>query len=88
MPTTKLDRFGRIVIPKPIRDGLGLKAGAEVTITEEGETIVLSPTEPPSLVKLKGHILVYTGEAVGDLVDAVRRSREERIRKVSGMDEP
>lgn len=86
MATTKLDKFGRIVIPKPIRDHLGLEAGAELDITETGETIILTPMTRPPLVKRKGHILVYTGEAEGDLVDAVRRDREERIRKVAGMD--
>ena len=87
MGTTKLDQFGRVVIPKPIRDGLGLDAGAELEIAKEGESIILTPTDRAPVVKLKGHVLVYTGKAEGDLVDAVRRDREERIRKVSGMDE-
>jgi len=87
MATTKLDRFGRIVIPKPIRDGLGLEPGAELEVEEQGETIILTPADHPPFVKRKGHILVYTGKAEGDLVDAVRRDREERIRRVSGMDE-
>lgn len=87
MATTKLDQFGRIVIPKAIRDDLGLEPGAELEIAEDGETITLTPTDLPPCVRRKGHILVYTGKAVGDLVGAVRRDREERIRKVSGMDE-
>jgi AbrB family looped-hinge helix DNA binding protein len=33
---TTIDKAGRVVIPKPIRDALGLTAGAEVDIEIEG----------------------------------------------------
>jgi len=87
MATTRVDRFGRIVIPKPIRDSLGLDAGAELKIAEEGGSVILTRIVSPPVVRLKGHVPVHTGKAEGDLVNAVRRDREERIRKVSGMDE-
>lgn len=65
-----LDRFGRIVIPKRVREGLGLKAGTVLEIEEGDEELVLSVRrEEPDLVREDG-VLVYTGEAVGELEKA------------------
>ena len=36
-----MDRFGRIVVPKKIRDRHGLIPGSELEIEETGETIIL-----------------------------------------------
>ena len=62
-----LDRFGRIVIPKRVRDGLGLRAGSVLDIEARADHLVLSVrrAEPPLV--LEDGVLVYTGEAVGDL---------------------
>ncbi|MFW6163465.1 MAG: AbrB/MazE/SpoVT family DNA-binding domain-containing protein [Planctomycetota bacterium] len=86
MATTRLDKFGRIVIPKPIRDALGLEPGTELDIAQENGAINIRPTVLSPQVKRKGHILVFTGKAEGDLLDAVRKQREERARKVAGME--
>lgn len=88
MATTKLDQFGRVLIPKPIRDGLGLEPGMVLEIREEDDAIVLKPADPSPTLRVKGHVLVFTGEAQGDLRDAVRKQREERMRIVGGMEEP
>ena len=88
MATTKLDQFGRVVIPKPIRDDLGLKPGTVLEIREDGDAIVLRSADPSPTLRVKGHVLVFTGEAQGDLLDAVRNQREERMRIVGGMEEP
>lgn len=84
-----VDKFGRIVIPKSVRDLLGLKAGTElhleVTEHEAGErTIALRPTqEKPLLIDEEG-LLVYTGTLQVENVDVVehlRAAREERARR-------
>ena len=78
-----LDRFGRIVIPKRVRDELGLGAGSVVEIVEEGGKIVLSLRRvEPDLVRDEG-VLVYTGEATGDLEEAVSAERRARSRDVA-----
>ncbi len=85
---TTLDRFGRVVVPKEIRDRLGLRPGAELEIDEKGNEVVLKPIEHgPSLIMKEG-ILVFTGSATGDLRGAVRALREERLGKVASGKKP
>jgi AbrB family looped-hinge helix DNA binding protein len=80
---TTLDRFGRLVVPKDIRDRLGLRAGSEIEIDEKDNEVVLKPVvHEPSLMVKEG-ILVYSGAATGDIRGAVRAHREERIRKIA-----
>ncbi|MEK6697494.1 MAG: AbrB/MazE/SpoVT family DNA-binding domain-containing protein [Nitrospirota bacterium] len=79
---TTLDRFGRVVVPKDIRDRLGLKPGAELEIDEQGNEVVLKPVEHETPLKLEEGVLVFTGTATGDLKEAVRTHREERLLKV------
>lgn len=81
---TTLDRFGRVVVPKDIRDRLGLRPGAEIEIEEKEYEIVLKPVEDEPLLMVKEGVLVYSGSATGDLREAVRAHREERIAKASG----
>lgn len=80
---TTIDRFGRIVIPKRVRDDLGLEAGSVLEIDEIDERIVLRVRrEEPDLVREQG-VLVYTGEPVGDLEKAVDAQRQSRFRYVA-----
>lgn len=79
-----LDRFGRVVIPKKVRDDLGLRAG-DILVVEEGEAeIRLKPARDEAHMVREGSVLVFVGRATGPLEDAVERDREERIRKVMG----
>ena len=60
--TLKMDKAGRVILPKPVRDRLGLHAGSDFEIQETSEGIVLRPAHHrPSLVK-KGSFWVHTGE--------------------------
>ncbi len=80
---TTLDRFGRVVVPKDIRDRLGLRPGAEIEIDEKGNEVVLKPVEHEPALMVKEGILVYSGTAIGDLRDAVRAHREDRLKKTA-----
>lgn len=40
---TTIDRAGRVVVPKSIRERLGIDAGGEVEIVERGGVIEISP---------------------------------------------
>jgi AbrB family looped-hinge helix DNA binding protein len=80
---TTVDRFGRVVVPKDIRDRLGLRPGAEIEIDEKGNEIVLKPVEQESPLMVKEGLLVYSGRATGDLRGVVRAHREERLGKVA-----
>lgn len=80
-----LDKFGRIVIPKQVRDDLGLSPGSVLKIEERDQGIVLKPIAESTPLVLKDGILVFTGEVEDDIEAAVRREREERSRKVAGL---
>jgi AbrB family looped-hinge helix DNA binding protein len=79
-----LDRFGRMVLPKAIRDDLGLQPGDVLDIVESGERVVLQPVREPNSLRVKDGVLVYSAKADGPLREAVDRQREERIAKTSG----
>lgn len=50
-----LDRAGRIVIPKPLRDELRLEPGDSLLLDSEGSTVTLRPAVSASrLVKKRG----------------------------------
>jgi AbrB family looped-hinge helix DNA binding protein len=80
---TKLDRFGRIIIPKDVRDDMGLEAGAVLQIEKQGEKIILQPVKGEPQITEKRGILVFTGVAVGDLKAALHEHRRSRLKKMS-----
>lgn len=79
-----IDRFGRMVLPKPLRDGLGLEPGDTLNATAEHGDIVLRPTGQTDGLRRKGKTLVFGGKAAGDLEQAVKDQREARIDHLSG----
>jgi AbrB family looped-hinge helix DNA binding protein len=88
--TLKMDKAGRVILPKPVRDRLGMHAGSDLEIQETPETpegVMLKPTESrPSMVKKQG-LWVHTGKLPPgfDIVQAIRDDREDRIRKLAGL---
>ncbi|NOY44297.1 MAG: AbrB/MazE/SpoVT family DNA-binding domain-containing protein [Deltaproteobacteria bacterium] len=75
----KLDRFGRVLIPKRVRDHLGLSPGTVLEISERGDAVLLRPLrEEGTLVEQDG-LLVFRGRATGDLDEAVARTRAARL---------
>ena len=84
----KLDKLGRVVLPKPLRARYGLRPGTELEITEGAQEFALRPARGgPSLVDVGG-VLVHQGVPQGelDIVQAIRDDREERLRHLSGME--
>jgi AbrB family looped-hinge helix DNA binding protein len=74
-----IDSVGRVVVPKPLRDALGLQPGSEVEISRYGAGLQLVPAGRTAQVVLEGGVLVATGdtriddETVFGLLDAGRR---------------
>jgi AbrB family looped-hinge helix DNA binding protein len=68
---TTIDRAGRVVVPKSLRDRLGLVAGAEVELSESGGQLVLSVIGPAiTLQEREGRrVFVAQGEGTGGLTD-------------------
>jgi AbrB family looped-hinge helix DNA binding protein len=84
--TVKIDKAGRIVVPKPIRDRLGLREGSDLDIEETPEGVVLKPVEERPKMIMKNGLLVFTVKVPEgwDPVKAVEEDREERMRDIWG----
>ncbi|MBS1707439.1 MAG: AbrB/MazE/SpoVT family DNA-binding domain-containing protein [Armatimonadetes bacterium] len=67
METVSIDRFGRVVVPKPMRDQLGLDAGADLTIEVVGDELRLVPVTDSERIEQKDGVLVYTGEILDQI---------------------
>lgn len=89
-----IDDYGRIVIPKPVRDQLGLQSGTslELAIQTEGESeekITLSPKRQAPPLQQKGSLLVHTGELSDDrfdITDHLSKQRQTRALKQAGLE--
>jgi AbrB family looped-hinge helix DNA binding protein len=75
----KIDEVGRIVVPKRLRDALGLVAGSIVDISRYGAGLQLVPSGRTARLVEEAGVLVATGETEIDddtvfgLIDAGRR---------------
>jgi AbrB family looped-hinge helix DNA binding protein len=57
-----IDNFGRVVLPKSVRDRIGVKAGDRLTLSEDEGGIRLEPAHPEPQVRRKDNgILVLSG---------------------------
>jgi AbrB family looped-hinge helix DNA binding protein len=79
-----IDKFGRLLIPKEWRERVGLTSGKEVRIVAEGNELRLIPQGSGGHLEKRGSVKVITGEAGGDLREAVARHRSDRLRQLSG----
>ena len=78
---TEIDKAGRVVVPKKMRDALHLVPGTRLTLRQDGDAIVLEPEyHPRGLYLLDGWpVFDGGGEAPVDATDWVARDREERL---------
>ena len=82
----RIDKAGRIVVPKPIRERLGFKPDAELVAIERPDGVLLKRVERrPSMVKIDG-LWVHQGSAEPGAnweraLDDVRNERVESILK-------
>jgi AbrB family looped-hinge helix DNA binding protein len=84
--TIEIDKAGRVVVPKQIRDTLHLTPGTKLNIRIEGNQIVLQhEAKPRGLYRKRGMLVYDTGRPVpAESVDWLKNDREERMDKVSG----
>lgn len=81
-----VDKFGRVVLPKALRDEHGLGPGERVDVEERPEGIVLRPARQRNVVTQKDGLLVFSGQPEGDLTQALARHRRERIGRESALE--
>jgi AbrB family looped-hinge helix DNA binding protein len=78
---TTLDKYGRVVVPKPLRDRLGIEAGTELIVEAKGDHLVLRPVGRAVLEEKDG-LLVSTAEVddtvdVQSVIDEIRAERTQ-----------
>jgi AbrB family looped-hinge helix DNA binding protein len=77
-----IDAAGRVVIPKSLREAIGLGDGGEVDIQLiDGALIVTPPTVRKRLVDRNGRATIVPDEDVTPLSDAVVRDVLDVIRR-------
>jgi AbrB family looped-hinge helix DNA binding protein len=76
-----IDRAGRVVLPKPIRDRLRLRPGSRLEVEVHDDHLRLIPlARGPALVEERGWwVHQGTPDPGADLAEAVERHRRERI---------
>ncbi len=80
---TRIDKFGRVLIPKKIRRNLGLQPGKMVQLEESGEKVILKPGRQDEALAFKDGVLVFTGNIEGDVTEAIKKERDKRIEHLS-----
>lgn len=82
-----LDRAGRIVLPKPLRDELDLSPGDTLDLSVEGEQVMLRPRRSSSPLQKKQGVWVFsTGKPMifDETAETLRKVRERRDRRNAG----
>ncbi|MBU4313759.1 MAG: AbrB/MazE/SpoVT family DNA-binding domain-containing protein [Actinobacteria bacterium] len=79
---TKIDKFGRIVIPKKIRNDFGLKNNTEVEVEATSDNIIVHPKPSNPFVIDKDGILVVCSEPLESFTDFLQKEREDRMKRV------
>lgn len=77
-----LDKFGRIIIPKKVREHLGITTETNLNIQEDGKRIIIEPIGEEEPLVEKDGILVFTGKLQGEIDQFLINDRKRRITKL------
>lgn len=81
-----LDKAGRVVIPKTLRDEMGLAPGDSLTLESDGESVTLRPVRSGSALRKEHGIWVFRGgkelsSAETDrALESLRQARDRHVR--------
>lgn len=84
--TISVDSAGRIVIPKALRDELGLAPGDTLALESDGKRITLRPVRSGSCMQKKQGIWTFRSgrrlmaEDTDRVLQEVRQEREQHLR--------
>ena len=80
-----LDKAGRVVLPKSVRDQMRLAPGDTLALDSEGEQITLRPVRPQATLKKELGVWVYQGRLAHDsLVAWLEGERQKRLGELAG----
>jgi AbrB family looped-hinge helix DNA binding protein len=80
-----IDKFGRVVLPKRLRQHLGVSTGLKVEAKETAEGILLKPVRQESGLMVKDGVLMLRGSPQDAQIDwdrLVEDDREARIQEL------
>jgi len=74
---TTIDAAGRLVVPKELRDRLGMTAGSRVEIREDGSGLRLDLVASDLVVDVDGYLLIDGGSTITDeQIRELRRAQQ------------
>jgi len=82
-----IDRAGRLVLPKPVREQLQLEPGESLELESFEDHIVLRPVRPNAQMYKKQGVWVFRGGGplkASTVRETIRRVRNERDQAVLG----
>ena len=84
--TISIDKAGRLVLPKSIREALRIAPGDLLEVESEDDRIILSPVRiHPGLQKEQGVWVYRSGTPVSaSIPDLIDQQRDQRIRELLG----
>ncbi len=84
----RIDKAGRLVLPKPIRDELGLAAGQEIDVRVEAGKAIIEPRVVSWHVERRGRLSVLVPDGPvpqltdADVRDELERGRDPQVRQL------
>jgi AbrB family looped-hinge helix DNA binding protein len=86
--TVTIDKAGRLIIPKALRDELRLEPGDRLAVEFDGNTVTMRPIRSESALRKKRGIWVFQGSrkmGPGDTDQALESLRRRRDREMLGV---
>lgn len=82
-----IDKAGRLVLPKPIRDRFNLVSGTELEVEVEPDGVRLRVLDGEGSLRRKQGIMVHHGSRVVqlDVAEFIRAERESRALQVAAL---
>ena len=87
--TIQIDKAGRVVLPKPLREHFNLLPGDKLRLSVEGNGFRLEPTNAGGDLVRKGSVLVFTGSfpepiTTAQVNELIEQDREGRVMAAMG----
>jgi AbrB family looped-hinge helix DNA binding protein len=82
--TVEIDKAGRIVVPKKLRDALHLTPGTRLKVERNGDTLIFEADFPEPRLEMIDGLWVMTGgpPANIDIPELIRQGYEERHKRI------